>query len=524
MPEMRKESRDRFLRELNERRIPFERYEFVQDEMGMKELGGGSFGIVYEGRGREWLAGNDCAIKVLGFRETVYPDQIGQIEKEIRLQNELYGSCPGGVVRIEDAKFLYVRFGEEGELLEVAGDRPEEKGEEYQIFVFVVMEKLRPLLGGARSGRPYLTNEALAACEESELLKFALEIGDVLRTAHEHKPPILHRDIKLENIFYSEVYQVYKLGDFGIARAAEGGNASTRGAGTWGNIAPEAEDWGIGGSGYDQRADIYSFGIMLYLLLNDLNYPGSDEYRCERHVQYNQDAQPLPEPAHGSEELRRIALKACSYWPEDRYQSAAELLKDLRAAQEWATFPQEPAAPAWPEEEEGIVVSRYGEPEPTEEAEEFPASVQSEEASGERGERQDGSPRAFPFDTARMEPIWSWIPAGFLLCVIGSGMSFSIDRFTPNLQIALGVALGYTGMSLIVEAVASWTFRLLFNAARFCVVVCGPACMLLLGWLSIWYQWTMIRGSVLEYSGIVSFLLVGLVNLVFRPGRKAKKG
>lgn len=123
-----------------------------------------------------------------------------------------------------------------------------------------------------------------------------------------------------------------------------------------------------------------------------------------------------------------------------------------------------------------------------------------------------------------MEPIWSWIPAGFLLCVIGSGMSFSIDRFTPNLQIALGVALGYTGMSLIVEAVASWTFRLLFNAARFCVVVCGPACMLLLGWLSIWYQWTMIRGSVLEYSGIVSFLLVGLVNLVFRPGRKAKKG
>ena len=39
---------------------------------------------------------------------------------------------------------------------------------------------------------------------------------------------------------------------------------------------------------------------------------------------------PIPVPVHGSEELKRIVLKACSYDPKDRYQSAGEMLQDLR--------------------------------------------------------------------------------------------------------------------------------------------------------------------------------------------------
>ncbi len=201
------------------------------------------------------------------------------------------------------------------------------------------MEKLEPVLRG-HSQDPQLTIDALRSSDEDEVIKFALHIGSALEAAHQEN--ILHRDIKLENIFYSESTDSYKLGDFGLAKLAEGGTTKSR-VGTGPYQAPEVDNV----HRYDQRADIYSFGITLYRLLNELNFPGSGPLKFSREVKHNRDS-PLPEPAHGSDRLKRIVCRACSFRPEERYQTMTELLDALRTVD----------ATSRPEPEE-ILISRY---------------------------------------------------------------------------------------------------------------------------------------------------------------------
>lgn len=63
------------------------------------------------------------------------------------------------------------------------------------------------------------------------------------------------------------------------------------------------------------RSDIYSLGMTLYVLAND------KKFLDQRDV--------LPEIEEISVELNVILRKACSYYPDNRYQSAAELRKEL---------------------------------------------------------------------------------------------------------------------------------------------------------------------------------------------------
>lgn len=185
---------------------------------------------------------------------------------------------------------------------------------------FILMERLEDLISKDRFGRAFLRREELGG--EEGVLEFALQIGQALKQAHDNG--ILHRDVKLENIFWDGRSQCYKLGDFGFAKASADGYAETV-VFTNGYGAPEIA-LRIGGH-YDVRADIYSFGITLYLLLNNLQFPGSDGYYVNR-VQYNPEFI-FPAPAHASRGMTRIIRKMCEFDQEDRYQSMAELLMDL---------------------------------------------------------------------------------------------------------------------------------------------------------------------------------------------------
>ncbi|MBR2582700.1 MAG: serine/threonine protein kinase, partial [Oscillospiraceae bacterium] len=143
---------------------------------------------------------------------------------------------------------------------------------------------------------------------------------------------IVHRDIKPDNIFVSDTGDC-KLGDFGIARTMEKTSGGTK-IGTYEYMAPEVYH----GKPYGSGADIYSLGLVLYWLLNERRLPflplppalptvrEKEEARLRRF-----SGEALPAPAHGGEELKRIVLKACAYDPKDRYQSAAEMLRDLEA-------------------------------------------------------------------------------------------------------------------------------------------------------------------------------------------------
>jgi serine/threonine protein kinase len=78
---------------------------------------------------------------------------------------------------------------------------------------------------------------------------------------HRQKPPIMHRDMKSLNILVDENFHV-KLADFGLS-FDKNNNLNTR-MGTLNWVAPEILE---GSTVYDEKADIYSFGLVLWEIL-----------------------------------------------------------------------------------------------------------------------------------------------------------------------------------------------------------------------------------------------------------------
>jgi NIMA (never in mitosis gene a)-related kinase len=74
-----------------------------------------------------------------------------------------------------------------------------------------------------------------------------------------HSKNIIHRDIKPENLFITSDKKV-KIGDFGVARILKPKEVADTFVGTLGYIAPEVSF----GKGYDQKADIWSLGCILF--------------------------------------------------------------------------------------------------------------------------------------------------------------------------------------------------------------------------------------------------------------------
>ena len=185
--------------------------------------------------------------------------------------------------------------------------------------IYIRMELLTPLLR-------HLGNASIVPDEQ--VIRIGRDLCNALVLCEKRR--IIHRDIKPQNIFVSEVGD-YKLGDFGIARIKEGTETGTMRIGTYDYMAPEV----YSGSKYNHTVDIYSLGLVLYWLLNerrgpflDLSVPPTDAERSSARSR-RMSGEPLPPPAHGSTALQSILLKACAFLPQDRYQGAEELLSDL---------------------------------------------------------------------------------------------------------------------------------------------------------------------------------------------------
>ncbi|NLT10558.1 MAG: protein kinase [Ruminococcus sp.] len=162
-------------------------------------------------------------------------------------------------------------------------------------------------------------------CSEANVLKLAMEIGSGIQAAH--KQGVIHRDVKPANFFVSDD-GTYKLGDFNISKSTV---AARSFAGTEGYIAPEIykAKQSVDNT-YTKQADIYSFGICLYQLLNDFCFPFEDNCLAEEAIDKRMNGEPLPLPKNASPEFGRIILRACAYDPANRYQSMDEFLADLR--------------------------------------------------------------------------------------------------------------------------------------------------------------------------------------------------
>ena len=298
-------------------------------------IGRGSFGAVYEIERDVFGDTEKCALKHIeiphneseiremrseGLDEKSITqslaDQARDIVKEYKMMARL-NDCPN-IVTCHDVDYNQRDGG-------------------YGWDIRIRMELLTPLMDLLSEGRDW---------SESDTLRLGTDMCTALDACS--RLNILHRDIKPHNIFVAENGS-YKLGDFGIARTTERTSSATPRIGTYNYMAPEV----FNGQHYGATADIYSLGMVLYWLLNERRAPFvriNTAKEKESAQQRRMSGEQIPPPAHGSEELKRIVLKACAYDPKDRYRSAEEMLRDLEAlstpyAPRRSTPPAEPAIP-----------------------------------------------------------------------------------------------------------------------------------------------------------------------------------
>lgn len=300
--------------------LPFKKYRFSQLGEGMKMLGKGAAANVYEAAAKGKKA-KKYAVKVIGFNKKNVDSE--SFESSIESQSKLE-YLMNNIITIYESVELRVWIKGEHDVEKVEKIDPYSETKPCGNFLhlqFILMEKSTPVLTSHRL-KHKLFPEKLQNFDEEEILKLAYDIGIAIDKAHKNN--LIHRDIKLENIFYDVEGHNYKLGDFGISRITENGMASTS-AFTKGYGAPEVV--GFLADKYDYTADIYSFGMMLYILLNELKFPESNSYHPTLY-QYNQGYVP-PAPVRGSDELVRIVLKMLSFDPDYRYQTMEEVLNEF---------------------------------------------------------------------------------------------------------------------------------------------------------------------------------------------------
>ena len=187
------------------------------------------------------------------------------------------------------------------------------KDGEFGWNVYIKMELLTPLV------------KALGCISnERDVIRLGMDICNALLLCESRN--ILHRDIKPQNIFVSRDGD-FKLGDFGVAKMVEHTSGGTK-IGSHNYMAPEVYNY----EPYGHTADIYSLGLVMYWLLNEQRIPfvprppaipSSEQIINARKRRYQ--GEKLPAPAHGSEMLKQIVLKACEYNPKARFASAEEM-------------------------------------------------------------------------------------------------------------------------------------------------------------------------------------------------------
>ena len=159
-------------------------------------------------------------------------------------------------------------------------------------------------------------------------LNVAIQIASALEVAHRNN--IIHRDIKPHNIIITED-GVAKVTDFGIAKAVSNSTITAFGT-TIGSVHYFSPEHARGGF-TDAKSDIYSLGVVMYEMLTgrvpfDADTPVSVALK---HMQ-EEPEEPIELNPKIPTSVNQIIMKALQKESSMRYQSATEMLVDLRKA------------------------------------------------------------------------------------------------------------------------------------------------------------------------------------------------
>ncbi len=209
-----------------------------------------------------------------------------------------------------------------------------------QVFVF----------GQAENGQMYLAMEYIEGRDLAHELGHgpmpqprSLRILDQVCAAliEAHGAGIVHRDLKPENIMLADRHgnpDYVKVLDFGIAKLHDHGGAHqptlTKAGSVFGTpryMSPEQ----VKGEPVDARSDIYALGVILYEMLC-----GRHPFEATTTIDYlmKHVSEPVPVPSIEFQDLEitprieQILLTCLEKSPADRYQSVAELQRDVRLA------------------------------------------------------------------------------------------------------------------------------------------------------------------------------------------------
>jgi TonB family protein len=155
----------------------------------------------------------------------------------------------------------------------------------------------------------------------------ALDYAHRKRDFDEKEMGLVHRDVSPQNVLISQEGDI-KLCDFGIAKAASKASHTQAGAlkGKLQYMSPE-QAWG---KNIDRRSDIFALATVLFeMLANRKLFTGENEMSILEQVREARVVPPSQINDEVTPEIDRIVLKALQKDPEDRYQTAGEMARDI---------------------------------------------------------------------------------------------------------------------------------------------------------------------------------------------------
>ncbi len=161
-----------------------------------------------------------------------------------------------------------------------------------------------------------------------EAIEIAAQLAEGLARAHAQG--VVHRDVKPGNIILTE--DGLRILDFGLARFAGSLNLTFEGStlGTVAYMSPEQSR----GDDPDARSDIWSIGVVLYeMLTGELPFRGGYPEAITHAIRTDQTPALHKRSGENLDALERVIRRALEKDPSQRYQSARDLVKDLRLIQ-----------------------------------------------------------------------------------------------------------------------------------------------------------------------------------------------